>query len=127
MANIALTGTQVFGVRRLTASAMEYSAETQMKGQKYHRYRYNGVVFIVNENDPFVEDKANGKVNEIHLIETEEIEGDNKVTRYTLDYYVTNQEKMGVAKFDAELKALEHFTLQGKLSAEEVADLESLA
>jgi hypothetical protein len=39
-----------------------YSEDTQMKGQKYKRFAYNGVVFIVNAEDKFCADFDKGEI-----------------------------------------------------------------
>ena len=113
MKNIALTGTQVFGVRRLTDKAMDYNefladgkTKNKLFGQSYHRYRFNGTVFTVNSNDPFIKAHEDGNIREINIIEREEVDGDNKVIRYELDYFVTNSQALGVATFDAKIVAL---------------------
>ena len=52
MKNLVITGTGVFGVKRLTKH--EYTSETEgYKGKSYYRYRANNRVFVVHEDDDF--------------------------------------------------------------------------
>jgi hypothetical protein len=107
---IELTGRDIFKVR-LLESGLPYKDGNKQTGKTYTRFRFNGVVFIVPDNDPFVKDFANGKVHTIWLnTGTREVELEDgtksTVDSIEFDAHISNAQIIGVTKTTAILDAI---------------------
>ena len=122
MKNLVITGTGVFGVKRLTKH--EYTSETEgYKGKSYYRYRANNRVFVVHEDDDFNQAFDDKVLAEVHLIETPK-EGEPDVMQLTLDYFVTQAQLINHTSFEAKIDAIKASATTVKVeNLNEVEDL----
>lgn len=108
--SIELVGKEIFRIKDL-GSGYAYKSDTKMAGKTYSRFRYNGVVFIVDDNDPFVKDFRNGNVHTIWLTsgtrETIDAEGNTiEVPEYQFESHISNAQIIGLTKTNAVLDAI---------------------
>ncbi len=122
MKNLVITGTGVFGVKRLTKHA--YTSETEgFKDKSYYRYRANNRVFVVHEDDDFNQAFDAKVLAEVHLIETPK-DGEPDVMQLTLDYFVTQAQLINHTSFEAKIDAIKASATSIKVeNLEEVEDL----
>jgi hypothetical protein len=95
---INLKGRDVLKIKRL-AGVHNYDDASKMKGQKYHRYAFDGASFIANTEDNFVALQNDGKLYSADLELT--MQGDKAVLSL-LNYTSSIQEKE-MAKTEAEM------------------------
>ena len=123
MKNLAIKGTGVFGVKRLTKHT--YTSETEgFKGKSYYRYRANNRVFVVHEDDDFNQAFDDKVLAEVHLIETPK-EGEPDVMQLTLDYFVTQSQLINHTSFEAKIEAIRAKGVSVKV--EDVNEVEDLS
>jgi hypothetical protein len=104
MKTLEIKGTGVFGIKRLTKH--DYNSESEgYKDKSYFRYRANGRVFVVHEEDDFNNAFANGDIAELHLLETPSKE-DASVMQLTLGHFVTHAQLIKHTSFEAKLEAI---------------------
>lgn len=122
MKNLVITGTGVFGVKKLTKHA--YTSETEgFKDKSYYRYRANNRVFVVHEDDDFNQAFDDKVLAEVHLIETAK-EGEPDVMQLTLDYFVTQAQLINHTSFEAKIDAIKASATNIKVeNLNEVEDL----
>ena len=130
MANaIEITGAQIFRLRTLE-SGISYASDSKLAGEKYSRITYNGIVFTINDKDPFHADLKAGKVHTAFLLETEK-EGKDAagnttvVTRLQFDGYASNAQMIGLTKTDAVLQSIMKGSFKAEVELSE-ADIEAL-
>ena len=123
MKTLSITGTAVLGVKKL-AGKFKYESESDgFKGKHYFRYRANGRVFIVHEDDEFNEQYDSKKLAEVHLLETPK-EDQPEVMQLTFDYAVMQEQLLNYDKFEAEREAIKAGNTTQKIeSLDEVEDL----
>ena len=94
---LKVEGEDILFIRDL--GVFNYSADSKLAGQKYHRFVYGGKVFTVNHNDPFIEDLNNGRVTTIQLVKNGEF----------LEFtgHITLKRKVGFINSSKVLAALE--------------------
>jgi hypothetical protein len=123
MKQLQILGTAVFGIKKL-AGKFAYDSETDgFKGKNYFRYRAQGRVFIVHEDDEFNQQYDNKVLAEVHLIETPS-EKDPSVMQLTFDYAVTQDQIVNHTSFEAKIEAIKAGPVTAKIaSLDEVEDL----
>jgi hypothetical protein len=94
-----ITGEDVLDIQQLPG-VREYSEDTQMKGQKYRRFSYNGVVFIVNTEDAFCQDFDNGQVYAV----TFGINAEGQFSKLAHNNYTQVE---NLKKFEAKIKSFD--------------------
>jgi hypothetical protein len=127
---IEITGKQLFRISPIGTN-LKYDKDTKLAGQTYTRFRYNGVVFIVNDNLPFAKDFHAGNVDTVFLNESVEkgtdAEGNETTTRrLEFDGYVNNNQLINLIKKEAIVASIlkGNFKAEAEVSQEE---LEALA
>ena len=77
----SLVDTQVDKVRVLGSGFLYKTGKRAENNETYSRLSYNGIVFTVDDKDPFLKDLADSEVNTIDLIKTqnEQVINDNGV------------------------------------------------
>ncbi len=123
MKTLSITGTAVYGIKKL-AGKFAYESENEgFKGKNYFRYRANGRVFIVHEDDEFNQQYDDKILAEVHLIETPK-EGQPEVMQLTFDYAVTHDQIINHTTFEAKIEAIKAGPVTAKIaSLDEVEDL----
>lgn len=101
------------------------------EGKTFSRFRFNGVVFTVDNDSPFIEDFNNGKVSSVKLIKgertvttTDDEGNETEIVRntFTFDSHSSMVQELNRAKHAFTLNkftALEKAITEGKLSMED--------
>jgi len=123
MKTLSITGTAVYGIKKL-AGKFKYDSETEgFKDKHYFRYRAQGRVFVVHEDDEFNQQYDDKVLAEVHLIETPS-DSDKSIMQLTLDYGVTQSQIKNHTIFEAEIDAIKAGPITSKIaSLDEVEDL----
>ena len=123
MKNLSITGTGVFGIKKL-AGKFAYDTETEgYKDRYYYRYRANGRVFVVHEDDDFNQAYDDKVIAELHLIETPS-KDDASIMQLSLDYFVTQAQLLNHTSFEAKIEAIKATAISVKVeNLNEVEDL----
>ena len=128
---IEITGAKTLRVRQLR-SGIPYGNETKMKDQFYTQFSYEGVVFTVNDKDPFIKDKDAGKVHTIFFLESDRdiqnADGSPGGTVRTLQFdgYASNAQMIGLTNTEAILQNIMKgsFKAEAELSEEDIKALQ---
>jgi len=113
---VKLTGRSVFEVVEISRGHKYQTGQRADDGETYRRYRYNGTVFTIPENDRFNKLFDNGKISMIKLIKSERntiIENEDgevieaKVPSIQFDSYMSNSQELNVVKHETQLKRIE--------------------
>ncbi len=127
---IEITGAKTLRVRHLR-SGIPYGSETKLKDQSYTQFSYEGVVFTVNDKDPFIKDREAGNVHTIFFLESDrEIQDANgnpagTVRSLQFDGYASNAQMIGLTKTDAVLQSIMKGSFKAEAELSE-ADLQAL-
>ena len=102
---VNIIGRQAMGVKRVSGllsyrDTLDDGTESKMKGQKYYRYRANGKVFIVNENDEFNAQYDTKKLYSVNLV------WDEDEDTYSFDYATTLQQEIDFKMGEVSLEAI---------------------
>ena len=131
MANaIEITGSKILRVREVR-KGIPYGDLTKMKGQFYTQFTYEGVVFTVNDNDPFIKDRAAGNVHTIFFLESDreiqDADGNPAGTVRSLQFdgYASNAQMIGLTKTEAVLQSIMKGSFKAEAELSE-ADLQAL-
>jgi hypothetical protein len=116
-----------------------YKAGTKKEGEFYSRYRYEGIVFTVDEKNPFVADFAKGNIKSIKLLDdTRQVSVDDKgvvtsTRKIDLDSYLSREQHKGFqedrmleAQVEAKIKRYETIATM-PITSDMLAELEAIA
>jgi len=129
---VKLKGIEVYEIA-LQDKGNDYGEKTKLAGEKFRRYRYNGVVFTVKERDPFNEAFDKGELASVKLLqgtrmatttnpETGESE-EHEVATVDFDSFMTCAQEKGYKKHQASLSRIEKIATSVDLSDENVDKL----
>jgi hypothetical protein len=122
---IKLTGEELFEISLLDSdNKFKDTTQKGKDGKTFSRYRYDGIVFTVDNTNPFVADFIAGKVKSVKLLEgtrdVEEVDDKGEVTKnpvksLSFDSYVSRaqynslqEDRMLDAKVDATIARYHH-------------------
>jgi hypothetical protein len=112
MANVTkLMDTQVDEITLLSSNLPYKTGKRAENKETYSRFRYNGVVFNVPDNSPFIKDFQNGTVSSVKLIENERPgtdEDGNEITikGFEFDSHTTFAQELNRATHKAKMNLL---------------------
>lgn len=116
MATIKLIDEQVDEISMIDSNNKYKNGQRAKDGKTFSRYRYNGIVFTVDTDNPFVQAFVEGNIDSVKLIEgtreaiTVDSEGNelvNTVPTLQFDSFVSFQQTERRAEHKAKIKRYE--------------------
>jgi hypothetical protein len=127
---IKLEGKDVYRIR-LIQSGLKYDPSTKLKGQTYSWFKYDGIVFTVNDSEVFIKNFKAGIVHTVFLLSVYEVSVDeygneSMVRRIILDGHVTNDQMIKMKKVTDQIDSIKKGALlsDGKINMKSFLDNE---